>query len=181
MYRPQLVMPARDQRLLQKFLQSLEMTVMRTRDLCQRVVALARKMTSKTHGKVRCHVSPSVLPLVWRPHWMVAYQQPHVNKQELWMQPCELYELEGTLYNEICIVLAGSWLKAICTIRPCNRTLPFNLQYLCITYHCWVTLSLAYLEASCWEPFSVTLRTVDHHLILSFLSPNFLWLLVSVR
>jgi hypothetical protein len=63
---------------------------------------------------------------------MVAYQQPHVNKQELWMRPCELYELEGTLYNEICIVLAGSWLKAICTMRPCNRTLPFNLQYLCI-------------------------------------------------
>jgi len=43
----QSAMPARNQRWLQKFLQFSAMTVMRTRDLCQRVVALAWKMTSK--------------------------------------------------------------------------------------------------------------------------------------
>lgn len=70
-----------------------------------------------------------------------------------WTQPCELYEVEGTLYNEICIVFARFWklfvpfvlatcwiLKAICTIRPCNRTMPFNLQsafVVCTTIVCF--------------------------------------------
>ena len=138
MYRFQSAMPARNQRWLQKFLQSSATIVMRTRDLCQRVVALARKMTLKApwecempcmYHLLLCHLlGPATDGVIWT----ASYEQTGT-----WAQPRQLYELEGTLYKEICIILAGFW-KLFIPIRPCSGAMPFNLE----TSLCSLCLSL---------------------------------------
>jgi len=140
--RLQLAMPARNQRWLQKFLQSSATIVMRTRDLCQRVVALARKMTLKApwecempcmYHLLLCHLFG---PATDGGIWTASYEQTGT-----WAQPRQLYELEGTLYKEICIILAGFW-KLFIPIRPCSGAMPFNLEMsLCsLCYHCWLLM-----------------------------------------